>query len=367
MPHVMSVRSIARALAAVVALAGPLACATAEDAPTTTVTGLVDVYTQASLSHPSSGTLLTGRSFDVRHSSFALSLAEINITRSTTAASPFGFTATLTAGKTADLVHATEPGGATNYKLLQQLYGTWTGGGAHPVTIDAGKYVTMMGMEVIESPLNDNYSRGLLFNYAIPFYHMGIRATTALSSNLTGQLHLVNGWNNVEDDNGGKSLGVQLNYKPTAASNVILNWMGGPEGAGAALAQNLDVQVVDVVATIGLTPKVKLGANLDYASATRSAGGGGHWNGLALYGRYQARENCAVAARFEGFDDSDGLRTGTPQTLHSSTLTLEHAQKGGGLTRLEFRYDHAGTAFFPSSSGTSGKQHTITIGQTVKF
>lgn len=367
MPHVMSVRSIARALAAVVALAGPLACATAEDAPTTTVTGLVDVYTQASLSHPSSGTLLTGRSFDVRHSSFALSLAEINITRSTTAALPFGFTATLTAGKTADLVHATEPGSATNYKLLQQLYGTWAGGGAHPVTIDAGKYVTMMGMEVIESPLNDNYSRGLLFNYAIPFYHMGIRATTALSSNLTGQLHLVNGWNNVEDDNGGKSLGVQLSYKPTAASNVILNWMGGPEGAGAALAQNLDVQVVDVVATIGLTPKVKIGANLDYASATRSAGGGGHWNGLALYGRYQARENCAVAARFEGFDDSDGLRTGTPQTLHSSTLTLEHAQKGGGLTRLEFRYDHAGTAFFPSSSGTSGKQHTITIGQTVKF
>jgi hypothetical protein len=363
----MSVRSIARALAAVVALAGPLACATAEDAPTTTVTGLVDVYTQASLSHPSSGTLLTGRSFDVRHSSFALSLAEINITRSTTAALPFGFTATLTAGKTADLVHATEPGSATNYKLLQQLYGTWAGGGAHPVTIDAGKYVTMMGMEVIESPLNDNYSRGLLFNYAIPFYHMGIRATTALSSNLTGQLHLVNGWNNVEDDNGGKSLGVQLNYKPTAASNVILNWMGGPEGAGAALARNLDVQVVDVVATIGLTPKVKIGANLDYASATRSAGGGGHWNGLALYGRYQARENCAVAARFEGFDDSDGLRTGTPQTLHSSTLTLEHAQKGGGLTRLEFRYDHAGTAFFPSSSGTSGKQHTITIGQTVKF
>ncbi len=367
MPHAMPVRPFARALAAVVALAGPLACAGAEDAPTTTVTGLVDVYTQASLSHPASGALLTGRSFDVRHSSFALSLAELNITRSTTASSPFGFTATLTAGKTADLVHATEPGGATNYKLIQQLYGTWTGGGAHPVTIDAGKYVTMMGLEVIESPLNDNYSRGLLFNYAIPFYHMGIRATTPLSSALTGQLHLVNGWNNAEDDNGGKSLGLQLNYKPTAASNVIFNWMGGTEGAGAALPYALDVQLVDLVATMALTPKLKVGANFDYAAATRSAGGGGHWNGLALYGRYQACDTCAVAARFEGFDDSEGLRTGTPQTLHSSTLTLEQAQKGGGLTRLEYRYDHAGSAFFPSAAGPSGKQHTITIGQTVKF
>ena len=38
---------------------------------------------------------------------------------------------------------------------------------------DAGKFVTPIGAEVIESQDNWNYTRSILFGYAIPFYHLG--------------------------------------------------------------------------------------------------------------------------------------------------------------------------------------------------
>ena len=42
---------------------------------------------------------------------------------------------------------------------------------------DVGKFVTPIGAEVIESQDNWNYTRSILFGYAIPFYHVGVRAT----------------------------------------------------------------------------------------------------------------------------------------------------------------------------------------------
>ena len=39
--------------------------------------------------------------------------------------------------------------------------------------MDFGKFVTSAGAEVIESKDNWNYSRSLLFAYAIPYWHFG--------------------------------------------------------------------------------------------------------------------------------------------------------------------------------------------------
>src|SRR5439155_9319064 len=136
--------------------------------------------------------------------SFSVSLAEVSVVRAASEKVPVGFTATLTLGKTPDLVHYTEPGSANTYKYLQQLYATYIMKGKTPITLDFGKFVTWNGAEVIESTSNDQYSRGLLFTYAIPFYHAGLRLTAPINSQITGALYLVNGWNNVEDDNGGK-------------------------------------------------------------------------------------------------------------------------------------------------------------------
>jgi len=372
------------ALCALVALCtccpGPLQSpARADEAGKIALSGLVDTYYQYSFNHPPVGATIAGRSFDVKNDAFSLSLLEVNVKRDATHSLPLGFTATLTLGKTADLVHATEPGGANTYKYLQQLYATWTSGGKRPLTVDVGKFVTYMGYEVIESTSNDNYSRSLLFTYAIPFYHMGVRITYPLSGQLTGQLHFVNGWNDVEDDNGGKSVGAALLWNPASNLNWVLNYMGGDEGSNTAngagsfggigfpAAGILNVQMLDLCGTWYPTPRLKLGINVDYASAAKTGVPGGTWSGQALYARYQMSPAASIALRGEHFEDSAGLRTGTAQNLNELTATLQYVVKGVWVHRLEYRHDHAGSAFFAGGEGPSHAQDTITLAQVLKF
>ena len=98
-----------------------------------------------------------------------------------------------------------------------------------------------------------------------------------LSDKTTVGLYLVNGWNNVEDDNGGKSIGASLNFKPSAKWNFIINGIYGPEGGptspaagffggiGFPTAAVLQTGLVDLIAQWTPTGKIKLAANFDYA------------------------------------------------------------------------------------------------------
>lgn len=359
----------------------------ADAPPAISISGFLDWYYQYSFNHPPSGTDLTGRAFDIKNDTFTLDQAEVNITRPTTDRSPFGFTATLTAGKTADLVHLYEPGGSVTHagyndtptRFIQQLYGTYATAGKTPVTIDFGKFVTHMGYEVIESVSNDNFSRSLLFTYAIPLYHTGLRVTVPIGRTLSAQVHLVNGWNSVEDDNSGKSVGAQLNYKPNDRLNLVLNYMGGNEG-GKALGNGVfsgigfpddhvrNTQVVDLVAVYNPTPKLKLGLNADYGGAF-ARGDSGTWSGQALYARYQFSPSMALALRYDRFQDG-GLRLGAATQLSEVTATLEYTFKKNLVSRLEYRHDQSGNArafAFPSGGGAARSQDTVTFAQVFRF
>ncbi len=330
------------------------------------LSGLVDTYFQYGFNHSPAGVPLAGRAFDVKSNEFGLSLLEVNVKRTTGTKNNVGFTAQFTIGKTADLVNATEPAGVNTYKYIQQLYGTYVGAGTNPVTIDFGKFVTHLGYEVIESSANDNYSRSFLFNYGIPLYHNGVRATKTLGAGLTGQLSFTNGWNNVEDDNGGKTIGAQLNWAPNAKYNVIANYIGGDEFTGAGLTKNLNVQLGELVATYNLSDKLKVGVNGVYATANKS-GVGGTWSGEAAYGRIQLKPNTAFALRLEHFEDTAGLRTGASQNLNEVTATYEYNMSANMVSRLEFRHDHSGMGFFATKNKTSTNQDTLTYSQVFKF
>ncbi len=59
-----------------------------------------------------------------------------------------------------------------------------------------GKFVTFLGYEVIESPANLNFSRGLLFTNAIPLTHTGIYADYKFNDTVEAKFGIVDGWNN---------------------------------------------------------------------------------------------------------------------------------------------------------------------------
>src|SRR5262249_3091567 len=87
------------------------------------------------------------------------------------------------------------------------------------VTVDFGKFVTWAGAEVIEAADNMNSSRSLLFGYAIPFTHTGIRATYKVFDSdcnkwtIGGAIY--NGWDNTQDQNRSKTFALWSDWKPT--------------------------------------------------------------------------------------------------------------------------------------------------------
>ncbi len=62
--------------------------------------------------------------------------------------------------------------------------------------IYAGKFVTFLGYEVIESPANLNFSRGLLFTNAIPLTNTGVYADYKFNDTVEAKFGVVDGWNN---------------------------------------------------------------------------------------------------------------------------------------------------------------------------
>ena len=71
------------------------------------------------------------------------------------------------------------------------------------------------------------FHRGLLFGYAIPFTHTGIRAGYQLTDSLAGYLGINNGWDNVKDNNRGKSVEASLGWTASDKLSFCLAGMYG--------------------------------------------------------------------------------------------------------------------------------------------
>ncbi len=173
--------------------------------------------------------------------------------------------------------------------------------------LDFGEFVTSAGAEVIESHSNWNYSRSLLFSYAIPYLHFCLRVTEPIGKYFTGGVQVVNGWNNIEDNNSGKTIGVVGNFtgKKISWNN---NYYTGPENPGTNKGfRNL------YDTTVLLTPADAFNAyiNFDYAQNTSYVGSKSstaEWYGLAAAAKWQLNGKSALTPRLEFFNDRDGYR-----------------------------------------------------------
>jgi Putative beta-barrel porin-2, OmpL-like. bbp2 len=298
------------------------------------------------------------RTFDVQHNTFSLSLAEVNFTKAVTPESRAGFRTDLDFGKTADLVAAyePEPNGQEIYKHVQQAYVSLLTG---KVQWDAGKFVTPMGAEVIESQDNWNYTRSVLFGYAIPFYHVGVRAAWTASDKVTLNGYLVNGWNNSSEINGNKTVAFAATLKPTAKLTWVVNDMFGKETKDSNETRNL----FDTTLTWTPTAKLSLMSNYDYGSE-----GDVKWWGIAVYGKYQATPNWDLVGRYEYLDDTKGGFMTFGTTAQTVTVTSDHMIAGGLKTRFEYRTDFAAEPIFPSDGLSKKKsQTTLTVGLVYLF
>jgi Putative beta-barrel porin-2, OmpL-like. bbp2 len=345
-----------------------------------TVTGFVDGYYGYNFDHPHttacpSGTVPSGfatpcsafRAFDGPSQQLGLNMIELILDKPPDANnSRLGYHLGFGFGNAMNVVNATDPGGQGFAQYLKEAYFSYLAPVGKGLQIDFGKFVTQHGAEVIESKDNWNYSRSLLFTYAIPFYHFGVRAKYAFNDKYQVTAYLVNGWNNIIDNNTGKTLGLQFGWNPNKKVGIVQNYMVGPEETN----NNSNVrQLWDTVVTYSPTAKLSLMANYDYGRGDRMAGvvNPVFWSGIAGYVKYAFTDKYALATRYEYYNDHNGFTTGTAQHFNGFTGTFERKVGGALITRLEYRRDMSNRPTFEKGSAPVKEQDTVAAGLVYTF
>ncbi len=305
------------------------------------------------------------RVFDLERNGFAI--RQLAATLAYQPKEGLGGLVNVTAGKDADVINAYGLGLGKRDKFdLTQGFAQYATG---PFTIIGGKYVTLAGAEVINSPSNANFSRSILFGYAIPFTHTGVRGTYAVNDTLSLMLGVNNGWDNYKDTNGSKTAELGLTYVPSKALSFAVQGYTGKERVGGLVNTGPEGvrNLIDFVGTYNASDALTYVLNLDYGSqenATLANGGIGKakWSGIAGYVKYQINGQWSLGGRGEYFDDKDGYRTGLVQKWKEVTLTLAYQPIKALELRAEVRADHSNVAAFLNSSGTSAKNSQKSLG-----
>jgi hypothetical protein len=235
----------------------------------------------------------------------------------------------------------------------------------------AGKFVTLLGEEVINPTGNPLYSHSYLFGFAIPFTHTGIIGEYKLNDDVTIDAGVTRGWNqSIKDNNGDPDFLGGITFTPQESDflkkwKFIVNASVGPQ----ATKDNSDWwTVIDLQAYYAATDKLSFSVNADYGDAPHVlAPKSAQWFGVAGYAGYVLNDNFTLNGRVEWYDDNNGFTLGFPGVLNVYEATVGLAIKpfpshpiGQNLViRPEVRFDYADKRFF--DAGTDHYQFSAAI------
>jgi hypothetical protein len=380
-----------------------------------TISGFVDAYYGYDYNHPGNNQdPLTP--FTSNMNTFGLNMVELVADRPPDSAptSPdgrFGYHVAAGYGQAAAVVNGSDINSDDAAFYLKEAYGEYLAPIGKGLTIQVGKFVTPVGNEVIESAGNWNYTRSILFYYAIPYFHMGANAKYTWNSKLSTTFYLVNGWNNsaiFHDDYGeefgtnsaGLSYGTSIAVTPNAKWAITENYFAGPvidAIAEGGTTINDWKQLSDTV--IGYTPNAKwaFALNGDYGFGPKTygeedddgaivhpaalpegwvqTGPAVNWWGVAGYAKYTLSPKAYFAARYEYYSDPDGFTFAGDDDpadhyhAQEATATYAYNLTSGFQVRGEYRYDFTSQPIFEVGGGERAvkQQNTATLGFIYSF
>jgi putative OmpL-like beta-barrel porin-2 len=434
-----SVRSlIGIGMCAAVSLVGSHAVFAADDAATTwktlgfQVSGAVEASYTQNFNNPNTN-LNSLRIFDTQANSFVPQVAQIMMERPATAGSAtdrIGFRARLNFGAQSRFSRARtnyQPGTDSTELDIHELYAEYIVPIGNGLKIQAGKINTLIGLEVINSWENPNFSRSWTFGLAQAFTETGIRFTYPFASWATAAVGIVNGWDNIEDNNRGKTVTWNLALTPVEMFGITFYGSYGAEQSNGNAVFGNAATGVCVNGTTGCDPQAKrfvVGSLItikptssdtliiepyygNESNATLNPGQpslNARWNALLAYYTHDFNDQTqphafSMRVRGEIFEDAGGVRTcvggnnfngganacaggpggfipagggfngqtggGARQTLWEGTFTLQYKPAPSLMTRAEFRYDKSDQNVF--LRGGQGINNQQTLGFSVVY
>jgi Putative beta-barrel porin-2, OmpL-like. bbp2 len=378
----------------------------------TTLSGFADVYYGYNYNHPINN--FSGlRFFDGETNGFGFNMAELMVDKAPDASSTesrMGYHVAAAYGEAAASINGSDLTGDGSNFFIKEAYGSYLAPIGKGLTVTVGKFVTNAGAEVIESNANWNYSRSILFYYAIPYFHFGAKAAYTFNPKWSANVSLVNGWNNSAichdcgtGQSSGLTYGASVTYTPNAKWSAIENYYAGPvvDFNGSSPIVTDWKQLFDTIVTYtpnskwsfmlngdyGFGPKqyicVTSGCDEDDEAITKihsqalppgvhQFGPAATWWGVAGYAKYTINPKSNFAVRYEYYDDPQGytgLGFGDKAFAQEVTGTYSYNVTSGLLVRGEYRYDFASEPIFTRGDvfGAVKEQNTATLGIVYSF
>jgi hypothetical protein len=233
-----------------------------------------------------------------------------------------------------------------------------------------GRIPTLMGLEVIETTANPNWSEGNQFVYVENFTATGLSIETKFNNYVDAQFRVINGWDLVRDNNAHKSLMGRVGLYPDTLSSIGIVGFVGPEepndnlhkrsGVEALLWRKFGNAQVWVQGDWG-----KEQANGALPTPTQDA----TWSAYGGWLTYDLSATVGLALRGDYVNDKNGARTsgvlGYPtnigQKIGSATATLNVKAWPNTMVRPELRYDKSTLAAF------AGRNNQVTMAVGVAY
>jgi hypothetical protein len=269
------------------------------------------------------------RGFDEDHDSFQLDEAGLQIGYQPKTG--IGGFVDVIAGTDAQVLNEAESASNSSFDVRQAYLQYATG----PLTIIAGKYVTLAGAEVINPSQNTNFSRSLLFWELEPLDHTGIRATYAVTDTVSIILGINNGWNYTDLGHSGSKTG---EFSATWAPSKMFSFaLTGYFGKDDVLYDGQELSLIDFVGTYNVTSALTLILNADMKQTSGNGTAGDdpttHTNGFAAYANYGFSDAWRVSVRGEYLDYA-----GAGHAIEG-TATVGYTPVKNFEVRAELRYD----------------------------
>ncbi len=330
-------------------------CYAQDSTKTLTISGSLDGYYRYNFA----GKTNNYTSFTNSQSSFELGMASLRAD-ATALSGKAGATIDLGFGRRAeefsyndgnDNAAGADKNGFLSLAAIKQAYVTYAP--SSKIKFTAGKFATHVGYELVDAPLNRNYSMSYMFTNG-PFFHTGLKADIT-----AGPIGFMIGLTNYTDQTTATTTVKNLIAQISGATKngklkVYLNYSGfngSDEGMNPSGLKSL--HQVDAVVSGIISDKFNIGYNGTVQSRKPVTGASGSWIGNALYLNFDPAAKLGITLRSEYITDDKTIYFGT-KNIFANTLSLNC--KIGPLTIIpEVRFENAQSNFYLKSNGAPTK------------
>ncbi len=219
------------------------------------------------------------------------------------------------------------------------------------------------------------YTRSFAPEY-VPYYLSGAKLTLPLNSKFNFYLYLLNGWQVIQDNNRQKSLGTQLEWRPT--NDLLVNWDTYVGNEMSDLNPDFRTRYFSDIYFI-YSPKGRFSATAcAYIGLQEKLQSNGtirtdNWHTINAVGKYKINDQINISGRVEYFSDANQtqikpMNGETSFNVYSASLGLNYNPMDNVFMRLESRSFYAESKIYKNDIGEPDNFNSLLIGNvTIAF